>query len=48
MPAWINPADEHIWEKAKKAVDKTKYDNETYWKIVMDTFFKMGGRRKKK
>gem|GEM_PF-5707818 len=47
MPAWIREEDEPIWEKAKKAVDKSKYDNTTYWKIVMDTFFKMGGKRKK-
>lgn len=42
MPSWVK--DDKIWAKARKAIDKSKYDNATYWKIVTDVYKKMGGK----
>lgn len=46
MPAsWVK--DEDIWEKAKKEVDKDKYDEDSYWAVVTEVYKNMGGKKKK-
>jgi len=43
-PSWIDPEDEDIWEKAKKAVgseEDSDYDN--YWAVVGHVYQSMGG-----
>jgi len=35
--------DQALWDRAEKAVDKSKYDEDTYWKIVSSVYQKMGG-----
>jgi len=49
MPAFIKTKkDEEIWAKAKKAVDKSKYPEDVYWKIVTTVFKKMKAGKNKK
>jgi len=46
-PAWVE--DESIWEKAKKEVDRSKYDSEeSYYAVVTTVYKNMGGKVKKK
>jgi hypothetical protein len=44
MPKWVK--NEDIWKKAKSKVDRDKYNDEVYWKIVTDVYKKMGGEIK--
>ena len=44
MPKGI--LDEDIWEKAKDAVDKSKYSEDSYYAIVMTVYKNMGGKLK--
>ncbi len=43
-----NIADEDIWEKAKKQVDKDKYKGDSYWAVVQKVYQNMGGTYKGK
>lgn len=46
-PAWVE--DEEIWAKAKKEVDRSKYDSEeSYYAVVTTVYKNMGGKVKKK
>lgn len=47
MPA-AAVADEDIWNKAKKSVDKAKTPPDSYYAVVMDVYKKMGGKLKGK
>lgn len=42
MPAWVQ--DDDIWEKARAAVDPSKYSGDDYWKVVTTVYENMGGR----
>ena len=43
MPSWMK--DESIWNKAKNAVDRSRYKTEdAYWAVVTSVYKKMGGR----
>lgn len=43
-PSWIDPDDEDIWDKAKKAAGpEGKSEAEDYWAVVTHIFKKMGG-----
>jgi len=44
-PKWV--ANEKIWDRAEKAVSKKKYKGDSYYKVVTDVYFKMGGKKKK-
>lgn len=40
--SWVR--DERIWEKAKAAVSREKYDEDAYWAVVTKVYKNMGGR----
>ena len=46
MPNWVK--NHGLWKKAKSKVDKDKYSDEVYWKIITDVYKKMGGEIKSK
>lgn len=41
-----NIQNEDIWEEAKDAVDKDKYDEDSYYAVVTDVYKNMGGKFK--